>query len=157
MMTKCLNPLPRISEESETNGEPMAAKPTIPRIQKVHWTDGNISQEWLKRMSSIKMSVFTIKPGINLIDTMNVQVTEARPKHWITRSYSENLSKLGERYHLEGFKESDEGFSLFQSLPTNSLMAKEISTRKPDSTYIGLINGIMPANTSCLNHNAQSN
>ena len=155
MMAKCFNPLPRISEENETNGELMAAKPTIPRIQKVHWADGNISQEWLKQMSSIKMSVFAVKPGINLIDTMNVQVTETRPKHWITRSFGENLSKPGERYHSEGFKGSNEGFSFHQSLP-DSLMAEEISTRKPDSTYIGLINGIMPSNTSCLNHNAQS-
>jgi len=154
-MAKCFNPLPRISEESETNGEVVAAKSTIPRVQKVPWTDGNISQEWLRRMSSIKMSVFAIKPGINLIDTMNVQVTEPRPKHLIKRSYSTgNLSTFAERYPLEGVKEGNKGFSLHQSLPTNSLMAEEISTRKPDSTYIGLINGILPTNTSCLKHNA---
>ena len=155
-MAKCFNPLPRISEESETNGgQVMAANPKIPRVQKVPWTDGNISQEWLRRMSSIKTSVFAIKPGINLIDTMNVQVTEPRPKQLIKRSYStRSLSTYGERRPLEGFKERNGGFRLHQSLPTNSLMAEEISTRKPDSTYIGLINGIMTTNTSCLKHNA---
>ena len=153
-MAKCFNPLPRISEENEANGEVMATKPTIPRIQKVQWTDGNLSQEWLRRMSSTKMSVFAIKPGISLIDTRNVQVTEPRPRHLIKRSYSENLSKLGERYPLKDIKEGNKGFSLHQSLPaTNSLMAGEKSTRKPDSTYIGLINGIMPTSTSCLKHN----
>ena len=148
------NPLPCISEENETNVEVMAAKPTIPPIQKVPWTDDNLSQEWLRRMSSIKMSVFAIKPGINLIDTMDVQVTEPRPKHLIKRSYSTgNLGTIVERYPLEGFKQGNEGFSL-QSLPTNSLKEEEISTRKPDSTYIGLINGIMPTKTSCFKHNA---
>ena len=152
-MAKCFSPLPQISEENETNFEVMAAKPTIPRIQKVSWTDGNISQEWLRRMSSIKMSAFAIKPGINLIDTMNVQVSEPRRKHLIKRSYSTGrLSTFVERYPLEGFKQENKGSSLHQSLPTNSLIKEEISTRKPDSTYIRLINGIMPTNTSCLKH-----
>lgn len=152
-MTKCFNPLPRISEESEINGDITTAKPTIPRIQKVLWTDDNVSQDWLRRIRSTQMSLFAIKPGISVIDTMNV--TKQRPKHLaITRSYSDNLSKLGKRYPLEGFKEGNKGLSygLHQSLPTNSLMAEEISTRKPDSAYIGLINGIMPTNTSCLKH-----
>lgn len=147
-MTKCFNPLPRISEESEINGDITTAKPTIPRIQKVLWTDDNVSLDWLRRIRSTQMSVFAIKPGISVIDTMNV--TKQRPKHLaITRSYSDNLSKLGKRYPL-----GNKGLSygLHQSLPTNSLMAEEISTRKPDSTYIGLINGIMPTNTSCLKH-----
>lgn len=147
-MTKCFNPLPRISEESEINGDITTAKPTIPRIQKVLWTDDNVSLDWLRRIRSTQMSVFAIKPGISVIDTMNV--TKQRPKHLaITRSYSDNLSKLGKRYPL-----GNKGLSygLHQSLPTNSLMAEEISTRKPDSTYIGLINGIMPTNTACLKH-----
>ena len=153
-MAKCFNPLPRISEENETHGEVMAAKPTIPPVQKVSWTDGNVSQEWLRRMSSIKMSVFAIKPGINLIDTRNVQVTGPRPKRLFKRSYSTgHLNTSAERYHLECFKEGNKGFSLQQSLPTNSLTAEEISARKPDSTYIGLINGIVPTSTSCLKHN----
>lgn len=151
-MAKCFSPLPQISEENETKKEVMAAvKPTVPRIQKVSWTDGNISHEWLRRMSSIKMSVFAVKPGINLIDTMNVQVREPRRKHLIKRRYSEGShNTFVERYPLEGFKQGNEGFSLKQSLPTNPLREEEISTRKPDSTYIGLINGIMPTNTSCL-------
>jgi len=154
-MAKCFNPLPRISEENETHGEVMAVKPTIPPVQKVSWTDGNVSQEWLRRMSSIKMSAFAIKPGINLIDTMNVQVTGPRPKRLIKRSYSKrNLNTFAERYHMGGFKEGNRGVSLQQSLPTNSLTAEETSTRKPDSTYIGLINGIVPTNTSRLKDNA---
>ena len=153
-MAKCFNPLPRISEENETNGEVMAAKPTIPPVQKVSWTDGNVSQEWLRRMSSIKMSVFAIKPGINLIDTRNVQVTGPRPKRLFKRNYSTgHLNTSAERYHLGCFKEGNKGSSLQQSLPTNSLTAEEISARKPDSTYIGLINGIVPTSASCLKHN----
>lgn len=154
-MAKCFSPLPRISEENETNVEIMAANSTIPRIQKVPWRDGNLSQEWLRRMSSIKMSVFAIKPGINLIDTMDVQVTDPRPRHLIKRSCSTgSLGTFVERYPLEDVKQGNEGFSFHQSLPTNSLKEEEISTRKPDSTYIGLINGIMPTKTSCFKHNA---
>jgi len=152
-MAKCFNPLPRIPEESEINGDLTTAKPTIPRIQKVLWTDDNVSQDWLRRIRSTQMSVFAIKPGITVIDTMNV--TKHRSKHLaITRSYSDNLRKIGKRYPLGGYKEDNKGVSygLHQSLPTNSLMAEEISTRKPDSTYIGLINGIMPTNASCLKH-----
>lgn len=159
-MAKCSSSLTRISEENETNGDAMAAEPTVPRVQKVHWTDENISQEWLKRMSSIKTSVFAIKPGINLINTMSVQVTKARPKHWNTKSHSqENVNKLGEQPLLEGFKGNSEGLSLRQSLPTNSLSAEEICKRKPDSTYIGLVNGIISdsPNTSCIQQYTQPN
>ncbi|KAL9957351.1 hypothetical protein ACROYT_G038978 [Oculina patagonica] len=139
MMAKCVSPLPRISEENDTNGDAMAAEPTVPRVQKVHWTDENISQEWLKRMSSIKTSVFAVKPGINLINTMSVQVTKAKPQHWNTKSYSqENVNKLGEQPPLECFKGNSQGRSLRQSLPTNSLKDEEICKRTPDSTYIGL-------------------
>lgn len=149
--------LPRISEENETNNEVMAAEQTVPRIQKVHWTGENISQEWLKRLSSIKTAVFASKPGINLINTMSVQVSNARPKHWNTKRYSQdNVCKPVEKPLLECSKRKRESVSLHQSLLTNSLSAEVTSGRKPDSTYIGLVNGIISPSTSCLQHYTQS-
>ena len=160
MMAKCFtNSLPRISEENETNGKVMAAEPTVPRIQKVHWTDENISQDWLKRLSSIKTSAFAIKPGINLINTKSIQVMPAkdRPKQWSIKSCSqENVNKLGDQSLEEGCKGNSVDLSLYQSLQTNSLKTEAISRRQPDSTYILLVNGIVPPNTSCLQHFTQS-
>lgn len=160
-MAKCFTyPLPRISEENETNGKVMAADLTVPRIQKVYWTDENISQDWLKRLSSIKTSAFAIKPGINLINTKSIQVMPAKdsPKQWNIKSCSqENINELGDQSLEEGFKGNSVDLSLHQSLPTNSLRNEVISRRQPDSTYILLVNGIVPPNTSCLQQFTQSN
>lgn len=144
MMAKCFIPLPRILEENESSGEVMATKQKIPQIQRVYWTNNKVSQEWLKRMSSIKTSVFAIKPGISLIDSIDTQVTKPRPKHWnIRHCGQESLDNLGKQSILEGFAGSSDGqLRLNHSLSANSPIAEETSRRKPDSTYIGLINGI---------------
>ena len=149
-------------EESESNGVQVTeAKPTMPEIQMVSWKDNSISLEWLKRMSLVKTSVFAIKPGINLINTMNVQISKAKPadKHCNIKSSSSNeiLNSLGEQSVFGGLKASSESLNFnLQPLSANSSDGEDTIRRKPDSAYIGLINGIASTNALCAQRCTES-
>ena len=152
-MAKCFNPgLPRIAEESDSNGsQETAVKPAVPlEVQRVAWTEGNISQEWLKRMSLVKTSVFAIKPGINQINISTKDMKISSTKYSgrqcnIKRGRrSQSLDDLEGQSSLAELKERAKISSLNRPSSVNSLNIKDSYRRRqrPDSTYIGLINGI---------------
>ena len=154
-MSRCINQLPRILEERELSSEVLALESQIPQIQKVSWTNDNVSPKWLKRMSS----VYTFNPGING-SISNVALIR-RPKrilqHWNINKYHQLTSPNDVLTHsaFEVFSECDESSGSKESFTANLSAGDESSTpRKPDSTYITLISGITNAaspSSSCLN------
>ena len=137
-MSKCFNPLPRILEERETNGEPQ-----LPQIRKVSWTGNKVSKEWLKRISA----EFAVKPGMDLIDSVVVPAIRPKPfKPWnISSYYRVCFNDVRSVSSVEGLNGCvNEGSSSKKWLTTNSSLSatEETLRRKPDSTYISLISGI---------------
>lgn len=147
-MAKCFNPgLPRIVEETESyGGQVTASKPTVPTVQKVSWTESSISQEWLKRMSLVKTSVFAIKPGINQIKIntkdMQISTTQYTSRQFKSGRKSQSLDGLRGQSALTELKERAKISSLNRPSSVKSLNIEDTNRRKPDSTYICLLNGI---------------
>ena len=143
-MSRCINPLPRILEEREFNGEVLALESQMPaQIQKVSWTNNNVSPEWLKRMSS----VFAFNTGIN--GNISNVAPVSRPKrvlqHWNTNNCHQT-SPNDVLTQSDVFNECDERSGSEESFTANLSAGDETTTpRKPDSTYITLISGITDA------------
>lgn len=143
-MSRCINPLPRILEEREVNGEVLALESQMPQIQKVSWTNTNVSPEWLKRVSS----VFTFNPGINGNNISNVAPVSRQKQvlqHWnINKCHQTSPNDV--LTQCDVFNECDERSGSEESFTANLSTGDETTTpRKPDSTYITLISGITDA------------
>lgn len=119
-MLRCFNPLPRILEERETSSEQQ-----LPEVRKVSWTAHNISQEWLKRMSSI----ISVKSDIESINSDVISVSKYNAlKH---RDISRRSRKCHDYISTVG-SPKEAGSNSKPSI-------EETSRRKPDSMYISLV------------------
>lgn len=119
-MSRCFNPLPRILEERETSSEQQ-----LPEVRKVSWTAHNISQEWLKRMSSI----ISVKSDIESINSDVISVSKYNAlKH---RDISRRSRKCHDYISTVG-SPKEAGSNSKSSI-------EETSRRKPDSMYISLV------------------
>lgn len=119
-MSRCFNPLPRIIEERETSSEQQ-----LPEVRKVSWTAHNISQEWLKRMSSI----ISVKSDIESINSDVISVSKYNAlKH---RDISRRSRKCHDYISTVG-SPKEAGSNSKSSI-------EETSRRKPDSMYISLV------------------
>ena len=147
-MSRYFNSLSRILEERETNGEVMATEPQIPQIQTISWTDKTVSPEWLKRMSA----VFTINQRINLFDP--AVIPTVRPKTLklgkLNNCYLVSLNNVCDHsvFACEGCNTCNKRPRFKNTLATNSSVAEETQRRRPDSSYISLINGAPPGTSS---------
>lgn len=119
-MSRCFNPLPRILEERETSSE------QFPEVRKVSWTAHNISQEWLKRMSSI----ISVKSDI---ESINCDVISASKYNALMHR---DISRRSRKYHDDI---SIVGCPNQTGTSSNESSIEENSRRKPDSMYISLV------------------
>lgn len=121
-MSRCFNPLPRILEERETSSEQQ-----LPALRKVSWTEAhNISQEWLRRMSSI----ISVKSDI---ESINCDVTSASKYNALKHR---DISRRSRKCHDDI---STVGSPKEAGSNSNESSIEETSRRKPDSMYISLV------------------
>ena len=119
-MSRCFNPLPRILEERETSSEQQ-----LPEVWKVSWTAHNISQEWLKRMSSI----ISVKSDI---ESINCDVISASKYDALKHRDISRRSRKCHDYISTVGSPKEAGSNSKSSI-------EETLRRKPDSMYISLV------------------